>query len=467
MSRIYISAAHRSSGKTTLSIGLCAAFHQQGLTVQPFKKGPDYIDPLWLSKASGRSCHNLDFNTQSHDEILSTLHHYGQGADINILEGNLGLYDGMALDGSDSNAAVAKLTKSPVVLVIDTRGVTRGVAPLLLGYQQFEKDIEIAGVIYNMSNGGRHETRLRAVTEEYTDIPVLGVVKKNPLMVVDERHLGLMPSNESKVASQKTADIANIVADSVDLEAVMAVAASAEPLKNIEPLNLNNIETSKKLRLGICEDSAFGFYYAHDKLALEQAGAELISFSPLDDEKLPDNLDGLFIGGGFPETHMNQLGDNKTMRESIYDAIENGLPTYAECGGLMYLSQNLHWNKQSAPMVGIIPANTQMHDKPQGRGYVKLEETDAMPWTQDKTDASAEIINAHEFHYSSIDDVTAMEAKGDFAYKVHRGFGITGKHDGWVYKNLLANYSHMRDTERFHWASRFMAFVSTINEKSK
>ncbi len=470
MSRIYISAAHKSSGKTTLSIGLCAAFQQQGLTVQPFKKGPDYIDPLWLSKASGRSCHNLDFNTQSHDEILSTLHHYGQGADINIIEGNLGLYDGMALDGSDSNAAVAKLTKSPVVLVIDTRGVTRGVAPLLLGYQQFDKDIEIAGVIYNMSNGGRHETKLRAVTKEYTDIPVLGVVKKNPLMVVDERHLGLMPSNESKVATQKIADIANIVADSVDMKALMAVANAAEKLENIKPLNLNtlhsieSLETNKKLRLGICEDSAFGFYYAGDKLALEQAGAELISFSPLDDAKLPNNLDGLFIGGGFPETHMDQLGENESMRMSIYDAIEDGLPTYAECGGLMYLSQNLYWNKQSAPMVGIIPADTQMHDKPQGRGYVKLEETDAMPWRKDSGE-QGEIINAHEFHYSSIDDVTAMEAKGDFAYKVHRGFGITGKHDGWVYKNLLANYSHMRDTERFHWANRFIAFVSNINEK--
>ncbi len=464
MSRIYISAAHKSSGKTTLSIGLCAAFHQQGLTVQPFKKGPDYIDPLWLSKASGRSCHNLDFNTQSHDEILSTLHHYGQGADINIIEGNLGLYDGMALDGSDSNAAVAKLTKSPVILVIDTRGVTRGVAPLLLGYQQFDEDIEIAGVIYNMSNGGRHEAKLRAVTKEYTDISVLGVVKKNPLMTVDERHLGLMPSNESKVASQKIADIAHIVADSVDMKALMAVANAAEKLENIKPLNLNNIETGKKLRLGICEDSAFGFYYAGDKLALEQAGAELISFSPLDDEKLPDNLDGLFIGGGFPETHMDRLGENESMRMSIYAAIENGLPTYAECGGLMYLSQNLYWNEQSAPMVGIIPADTQMHDKPQGRGYVKLEETDAMPWQKD-SDKQGEVINAHEFHYSSIDDVTAMEAKGDFAYKVHRGFGITGKHDGWVYKNLLANYSHMRDTERFHWADRFIAFVSNINEK--
>ncbi len=466
MPRIYISAAHKSSGKTTLSIGLCAAITKQGSIVQPFKKGPDYIDPLWLAKASGRDCHNLDFNTQSHGEILTTLQHYSQDADISLIEGNLGLYDGMALDGSDSNAAVAKLTQSPVVLVIDTRGVTRGVAPLLLGYQQFDKAVNIAGVIYNMSNGGRHETKLRAITKEYTDIPVLGVVKKNPLMVVDERHLGLMPSNESKAASQKIADIAEIVADSVDISTLMKVADSAAELSNVEPLNINNIKITKKLRVGICEDSAFGFYYAGDKLALEQSGAELLSFSALSDNALPDNLDGLFIGGGFPETHMEQLAENSAMRESIYQAIENGLPTYVECGGLMYLSQKIRWNKQSAPMVGIIPADAQMHDKPQGRGYVKLEETSAMLWDaleegKCKSGDSNPIINAHEFHYSHLDNdgINEMKAKGTFAYKVHRGVGITGEHDGWIYKNLLANYSHMRDTDSFHWARRFMNFV--------
>jgi len=466
MPRIYISAAHKSSGKTTLSIGLCAALTKNNLIIQPFKKGPDYIDPLWLSKASGRDCHNLDFNTQLSDEILVTLQHYSQGADMSLIEGNLGLYDGMALDGSDSNAAVAKLTKSPVVLVIDTRGVTRGVAPLLLGYQQFDKDINIAGVIYNMSNGGRHETKLIAVTKEYTDIPVLGVVKKNPLMVVDERHLGLMPSNENKQATQKINDIARIVADSVDLESLIKTAKSAAKLENKVPLNLNVINTKNKkkakVRLGICEDSAFGFYYAGDKLALENAGAELVSFSALEDDQLPENLDGLFIGGGFPETHMDQLAENTSMRKSIYQAIEDGLPTYVECGGLMYLSQNLHWNGKSSLMVGIIPADAQMYEKPQGRGYVKLEETNDMPWDKlEVCKSDKKIIRAHEFHYSQLDDYAAMKAKGKFAYKVHRGVGITGDNDGWVYKNLLANYSHMRETSHFHWASRFVSFVKS------
>ncbi len=483
--RIYISAAHKSSGKTTLSIGMCAALNKQGFQVQALKKGPDYIDPLWLTQASGRPCHNLDFNTMSHDEIVRDLARYGQDVDINIIEGNLGLYDGVALDGSDCNAAVAKLTKSPVILVINSQGVTRGVAPLLMGYQQFDPDVNIAGVIYNLSVGGRHEDKLRAVTEEYTDIPVLGVVKRNALLAVDERHLGLKPSNESKGAEDKIAQIASIVSDSIDLDKILEIAHSA-PSIDITGKALKTLQAELKLkpsqakvRLGICEDSAFGFYYASDKLALQNAGAELVSFSAISDAKLPKNLDGLFIGGGFPETHMQQLADNVSMRASINDAIESGLPTYAECGGLMYLSQSLHWNGQSAPMVGIIPADAQMHAKPQGRGYVKLEETKDMPWADfdkqvDEVKKSSKIINAHEFHYSSLTGQDALEAlnnKGKFAYKVHRGVGITGEHDGWVYKNLLANYSHMRDTDSFHWASRFVGYVrnnmKTIKIKDK
>jgi len=481
--RIYISAAHKSSGKTTLSIGMCAALNQQAaqskFRVQAFKKGPDYIDPLWLTQASGRACHNLDFNTMSHDEIMRDVASYGHDADINIIEGNLGLYDGVALDGSDSNAAVAKLTKSPVILVINSQGVTRGVAPLLMGYQQFDPDVNIAGVIYNLSVGGRHEDKLRAVTEEYTDIPVLGVVKRNSLLMVDERHLGLKPSNESKGAADKIAQIATIVSDSIDLGRIIEIANSAPSIDIAsdisKPLQTDlNASSKTKIRLGICEDSAFGFYYASDKLALENSGAELISFSAITDEKLPDDLDGLFIGGGFPETHMQQLADNISMRESINDSIESGLPTYAECGGLMYLSQSLHWNGQSAPMVGIIPADAMMHSKPQGRGYVKLEETQDMPWgaisTKNKEDDiqdQSNIINAHEFHYSRLegkDVMNALQTKGKFAYKVHRGVGITGEHDGWVYKNLLANYSHMRDTDNFHWANRFVNFIKQIKQ---
>jgi len=473
MGRIYISAGHKSSGKTTLSIGLCAALSQQGKKVQAFKKGPDYIDPLWLANASSiisqRQCYNLDFNTQSKDEIIQTFHDYGNEADISLIEGNKGLYDGVALDGYDSNAAMAKLLQSPVILVIDARGVTRGVAPLLLGYQMFDKDIDIAGVIYNFCGGARHEQKLRAVTEEYTDIPVLGMLRKSQSMDLAERHLGLMPSNETKDAKQKISEIAQFVTGSVDLSGVIDCTKRAPELCETKALLLDSktiVSNETKVRIGICEDAAFGFYYADDKQAFINAGAELVSINTLEDDGLPENLDGLFIGGGFPETQLQALEENRAMRKSIYGAIEAGLPTYAECGGLMYLSKTIQWKGLSAEMIGIIPADAIMSKKPQGRGYVELEETTLFPWRKISSrdsikESSGKKIKAHEFHYSSLEN---LKANGEFAYKVHRGVGVTGEYDGWIYKNLLANYSHLRNTQAYPWVYSFVEFVrSKVN----
>ncbi|MDH3514602.1 MAG: AAA family ATPase, partial [Gammaproteobacteria bacterium] len=193
MNRLLISAAHKSSGKTTLAIGLCAALRRRGQTVQPFKKGPDFIDPMWLSLAAGRDCHNLDFFLMGREEIIHTYSSHMDGADIALIEGNKGLYDGLSLDGSNSNAALATLLRSPVVLVIDARGMTRGIAPLILGYQEFDKEIHIAGVILNQLGGSRHEAKLRAVIEHYTDVPVIGAVHHDDRLTIVERHLGLMP----------------------------------------------------------------------------------------------------------------------------------------------------------------------------------------------------------------------------------------------------------------------------------
>ena len=458
MSRIYISAAHKSSGKTTLSIGLCAALNKSSLQVQPFKKGPDYIDPLWLAQASEGKCYNLDFNTMSDDEIVLKLNQTSQKADISIIEGNKGLYDGVKVDGSDSNAAIAKLLKTPVILVIDTRGVTRGVAPLLLGYQQFDQDINIAGVIFNMVGGARHEKKLRGVVEAYTDIEILGAVHKHADLELTERHLGLMPINESELAHEKIMKIASQVEQQVDLKKLLSIAATAPDLVDSKKLNTEIpttqiIDKKPLLRIGICKDSSFGFYYQDDLEALEAQGVELISINTLLDDHLPKDLDGLFIGGGFPETHMDKLSANINLRQEIQDAIEAGLPTYAECGGLMYLSESLQWQGKSVPMVGVIPADTIMHEKPQGRGYVKLEETDDMIWPNSSKGA---VISGHEFHYSTLKN---LREKGKFAFRVIRGAGITGAEDGWVYKNLLASYAHMRDTNRYHWAKRFIDFV--------
>ena len=460
MARLYISATHKSSGKTTVSIGLCAALRAQGSIVQPFKKGPDYIDPLWLGAASGRPCHNLDFNTMTPDEIIHTVQRYSRDTDIALIEANKGLYDGMALDGSDSNAAVAKLTRSPVVLVVDTRGMTRGIAPMLLGYQTFDRNINIAGIIFNRVGGTRHAAKLRESVEHYTDIKVLGAVQNNPDMEIEERHLGLMPSNESGEAEAQIARIRDLVAAQVDLKLLREIAATSASLPASSlPLCKRGIE-GDFLRIAICQDPAFGFYYPGDLEALQQAGAELVPVNTLTDAALPSDIDGLFIGGGFPETHMQQLAANVAMRESIHAAIDNGLPTYAECGGLMYHSRSLIWNGQQAEMVGIIPGDAVMHLKPQGRGYVKLQETAAMPWPGGD---SSHTINAHEFHYSRLENLTAT---GKFAYRMQRGTGIDGQHDGWICRNLLASYTHIRDTSQFHWAQRFVAFIRQTTRKT-
>ncbi|MBU0594375.1 MAG: cobyrinate a,c-diamide synthase [Gammaproteobacteria bacterium] len=457
MPRLLISAAHKSSGKTTVSIGLCSALTQRGLKIQPFKKGPDYIDPMWLGAASGRSCRNLDFYLMGRDEIIASVQQHAAGADLSLIEGNKGLYDGLDLDGSNSNAALAELLHAPVVLVIDARGMTRGIAPLILGYQAFDRNIRIAGVILNNLGGARHEGKLRAVIEHYTDVSVLGAVHHDPRLQITERHLGLMPSNESTEALQHILQIGQVVGSQVDLDTLIRIANSAttEDPVAIMPEATTNIVLNKPptLRIGVARDQAFGFYYEDDLQAMRAEGAEIVIVDTLSDAKLPGQLDGLFIGGGFPELFMDQLEQNSSLRQDIHDAIESGLPTYAECGGLMYLARSLSWQGKTRKMAGVIPGDVVMHGKPVGRGYVRVRSTGQCPWPGEE---SGKELLAHEFHYSSLEN---LESGLKYAFDVKRGHGIDGKRDGIVYKNLLACYTHFRSLHGYNWAKRFMEFV--------
>jgi cobyrinic acid a,c-diamide synthase len=450
MSRLLISAAHKSSGKTTVSLGLCAALAKRGLAVQPFKKGPDYIDPMWLGQAAGRPCHNLDFYCMSQEEILTAVGHYASDADIALIEGNKGLYDGLDLEGSNSNAALATLTRTPVILVLDARGMTRGIAPLILGYQSFDPDVTIGGVILNQLGGSRHEAKLRAVIEHYTDVPVIGGVHRNSSLVIDERHLGLIPSNEAATADSKIRVIRDLVSEQVDIDRLLALAGQ-EPIRFKPPQAAPQHDTAP-VRIGIAHDAAFGFYYPDDIAALQEAGAELVYFNTLTDTVLPE-IDGLFIGGGFPESYLCTLEANASLRAAIRSAIEAGLPAYAECGGLMYLSRSLSWKGNRADMVGVIPADAVMHARPQGRGYVRLRETAGAPWPTEHPKGE---FAAHEFHYSALENISEPLS---YAYEVLRGTGVDGRHDGIVINNLLACYSHMRDTDQHHWARRFVEFI--------
>ena len=452
MPRFLISATHKSSGKTTLAIGICAALTAKGVTVQPFKKGPDYIDPLWLSQASQRSCYNLDPYLMNPQEIINSVAQYP--ADLRLIEGNHGLFDGMDLEGSNSNAALARLLNTPVVLVVDAQGLARGIAPLLLGYQTFERDVQIAGVILNKVAGQRHESKLRASVERYTDLPVLGAIHRNTGLEIAERHLGLMPSNEDEHAQTKINEIAQHVSEHIDLNALLDIARQAPSLPTTINLEVSDNSVAD-VKIGIIRDAAFGFYYPSDLEALQKAGAELVFINALYDVQLP-TLDGLFIGGGFPEIQMEKLANNITFKQSVRLAIEQAMPVYAECGGLMYLARQLTWQEKTCTMVGALPFDIAMNARPQGRGYVHLRETGKGLWSlQDVQGVSAEFY-AHEFHYSN---VLNLPTHLPFAYEVLRGSGLDGKQDGIIYKNTLACYVHLRDVENNRWAKRFVDFV--------
>ena len=456
MAYLYLSAPQKSSGKTTLSIGLTRELCRRGLRVQPYKKGPDYIDPLWLSRAADRPCLNLDYHTMAADEIDAAFRRWLGEADLGLIEGNVGLYDSVDLAGAASNAALAKQLRAPVVMVVDVQGMGRGIAPLLLGYQAFDPALALAGVILNKVGGERHEANLRRVIEHYTDLPVLGAVPRRAEVAIAERHLGLIPSNEAGQVEATIESIRALVAERVDVERLIALARAAPALTAPPQPPPAAADGTPRVRIALARDDAFGFYYLDDLLGLERAGAELVPFSPVHDAALPA-ADGLILGGGFPECRMRELEANRSMRQSIAAFIEDGGPAYAECGGLMYLSQRLHWSEGSARMCGVLAAEVAMHDRPRGRGYVRLRETADFPWPA--LAGGRTEVAAHEFHHSA---VVRPDPGWRFAYDVVRGSGIDGAHDGIIHRNLLASYAHLRDVGGLGWTSRFVTRVRAL-----
>jgi cobyrinic acid a,c-diamide synthase len=466
---VYISAAHKSSGKTTITVGLTAALTERGTRVRTFKKGPDFIDPLWHGQASGAACYNLDFNTMNPGEIERLFAEKSCNFDISIIEGNKGLYDGVDILGTDNNAAMAKLLNVPVVLVLDTSGITRGIAPLVLGYQAFAPELNIAGVILNKVVSPRHEQKIQDVLEHYTDVKIVGAVGRDKRMLAPERHLGLVPPEETPEVNRRISQLAELVKANVNIDELLDIATCAKPRqKCIEAAESSSLDENNErrenahkqqgLRIGIIRDAAFGFYYADDLEAFEDAGCELVFVNAIRDRRLPE-IDGLFIGGGFPETHIKPLAANIPLRQSIKEAVVRGLPVYAECGGLMYLSRSIRWGDDFGEMVGAIPGDVIMHKKPKGRGLVVLEVTKNNPWLDD---LNARRIPAHEFHYASLEN---LPEDTKFIYKVCRGYGIDGKNDGIAIYNTVAGFSHLRNTGQTPWVTSFVRFARSVSSK--
>jgi cobyrinic acid a,c-diamide synthase len=447
--RLVIAAPGRSSGKTTIAMGLCRAFKERGLSVQPFKKGPDYIDPMWLTSAAGVECRNLDFHMMGDENILRAFQTASKGADIAIIEGNMGLHDGMDIEGSDSTAGLAHFLRAPVILVIDATGMNRSVAAVLLGYRQLDPELDIAGVILNRVSGPRHESKIRSSIERHVGLDVLGVIPKAPDDVgLIERHLGLIPVKEDPSLASKIAVIGEMVEKCLDLDVIYSIAKTAGDLPNVKPCP--TAKGDSDIKIGVAMDRAFTFYYQENLEALESAGAELIPFSPLEDSRLPD-VNGLYIGGGFPEMFLSELESNKQLRNQIKDEIENGLPVYAECGGLMYLAKSISWDGKSGNMVNAFDFSVEMTKKPVALGYATLEASGKSEWFNPKGK-----VYCHEFHHSH---TVGVEDDTGFAWNVIRGTGVQNKMDGAIYKNVLASYAHLHSCGASTWAIDFADFI--------
>jgi len=447
--RILISALRGGSGKTILSIGIAAAWKAVGKRINPFKKGPDYIDAGWLALAAGRPCYNLDTYLVTQENILQSFFLHSTTHGISVIEGNRGLYDGIDIQGSTSTAELAKLLKTPVILCIDCTKSTRTMAAAVLGCKQFDPDVDIKGVILNRIAGPRHENVLRKNIEQYCNIPVLGAIPKLDWKNFPERHLGLVPTPEHDCAKDAIDAASQIAHRYLDLEALAAVADTAVSLPVPTELRENTGHRASSIphprpRIGVIKDSAFQFYYPENIEALEGEGAETVFISPLVSDTIPP-VDALYIGGGFPETHARQLAENISFRKQLKALAEDGLPIYAECGGLMYLGEELVLDEGIFPMAGVLPVVFGFSKKPQGHGYTVVTVEQENPYFEVGSE-----IKGHEFHYSKV-----LKWRGtdkDLAFAMKRGAGFIHKRDGVCYKNVLATYTHIHSLGTPLWA---------------
>jgi len=449
-SRLIIAAMRGGAGKTVISLGLAAAWRRRlGLRIVAFKKGPDYIDSGWLSAATGRSCYNLDPFLMSPEQIVRSFVMRSASADGSLIEGNRGIYDGVDANGSYSTAGLAKLLKCPVVLVVDATKVTCTAAAMVLGCQRLDSEVNIAGVILNQVAGKRHELVLRESIEKICGIPVLGVVPRQTRNFFPERHLGLVPPEEAEGISEALSVGAAKMGECLDLEALWKLAASAAPLAC--PAQVANLGRHPGqgavhgVKIGIIRDSAFQFYYPENLEALEERGAALVRISSLEKAPLPE-IDALYIGGGFPETHVEKLAANDLFRDSVKFAVEAGLPVYAECGGLMFLCRAIRHRERLYPMVGVFPFEIALGTKPQGHGYTVMECVGSNPFFPKGTS-----VRGHEFHYSAITDRLDPGAY-PFVFKLKKGHGVVPGWDGLRHKNVLALYSHLHAAGSETWA---------------
>ncbi|GAX91022.1 cobyrinate a,c-diamide synthase [Effusibacillus lacus] len=435
MPRFVVAGTGSGAGKTTVSVGLMAAFQQQGYKVQGYKVGPDYIDPSYHTAVTGRQSRNLDTWMLSQDVMRECFLRGADGADLAIIEGVMGLYDGKSpLSDQGSTAEIAKLLGAPVILVINAHSMARSAAAVVLGFQQLDPEVRIAGVIANKVGSKGHYEIVKAAIEQVCGIPCLGYLERDEKLTLPERHLGLIPAVERGELGDLFRLLADQVSVSVDLNRLWELAQSAARIEcsatGVFPVE----KQPKRVRIGVARDPAFNFYYPENLELLEACGGEPVYFSPLKDARLPDDIDGLYIGGGFPEEFASDLSANNGMMEDIRDAHASGMPIYAECGGLMYLCRSLTDRLGNEhPMVGVVPATVKMQNRLAALGY-----REAKAAADHLLLPAGQTVRGHEFHYSFLcPDVE------NYAW----AWILSGRKgempEGYASGNLLASYAHL------------------------
>jgi cobyrinic acid a,c-diamide synthase len=445
--RLVIAGLSGDSGKTLVSLGLTRAFSSRGIRVAPYKKGPDYIDPAWLGAAAGAPARNLDTFIMP-SEALGTALGRARDAGLILIEGNRGLYDGVDAHGTHSTAALAKRLGAPVLLVLDVTKMTRTAAAIVKGCVELDPEVDLAGVVLNQVATERQENIIRAAMEQAGLPPVLGAIPRLRDDLLPGRHLGLVTVSEHPEHELALVRASEVVGSHVELDAVLARASQAPA---VELPELPAPQEQAAVRIAVFRDEAFSFYYPENLELLEDLGAELIDVSPAGE--WPEEVDGLYIGGGFPEVHAPRLAEHRKMMEEIHHAASMGMPVYAECGGLMYLARELVVEGQAYPMAGVLDIQVEQTRRPQGHGYVVAEVDQPNSFFPEGTSLSG-----HEFHYSRI-----MEGAGPYGtcLDVKRGVGAGAGRDGLVAGRVWASYLHLHALGTPGWARSLVELAET------
>jgi len=426
--RIIIAGVTSGVGKTSITCSIIHALQKQGYSVQPFKVGPDYIDPEYLSNISKHETYNLDVWLMGKNQLLTSFISNSK-SNISVIEGVMGYYDGF---GGDSNHAsthhVASLTKSPVLLVLDASKTSRSIAATALGFLKFHRNSRIIGFILNKIGSKKHELLCRRALEKIK-IPIIGVIPKNHLLNMPSRHLGLVSTTENKILKIQIEKISKIISEFIDIKQIIKIATNSTGLtKKSKPVH-KKIKTT----IAVALDTSFNFYYQDNLEALRREGANLKFFSPVKDKKIP-KCDGLYIGGGFPEVLGSSLEKNQIIKKLIKKLSEDNLPIYAECGGLMYLTKSISTQNKKYRMIGLFDAETKMTKK------MRLNYTKGKIIAKNPISEKLHNFQGHEFHYSELNSVSS---DSKFAYTLEIGEGIKKQQDGLIQDNTLASYGHL------------------------